>query len=194
MDRRFLYGGLLVVAGVGLVRALAGRAPHIQAGETRLLLVGDSLAVGLSTPFKDMAQKSNVAFASLAKVGTRMDQWAKNADLTTALTTFQPTLILVSLGTNDASMLPASAMSIATPALTTLLARLRATGAEVVWIGPPTLPAAKSPQVLDLIRSTLDKKHSFPSEQLVIPRGPDQLHPALKGYVGWAELVWKWLT
>jgi len=180
-----------VVAGVGLVRAFRG--PRIEAGKTRVLLIGDSFADGIGPPLQALAADGNVPFSRLSRSGTRIDQWAASQKLAERLASFQPTLVLVSLGTNDEYMTGSDVPARQAPYLEQLLLRLQGAGAEVVWIGPPRLPRATN-GVVPLIKRTVPKSHYFASDRLSIPRGPDGLHPTLKGYVGWAGAVWKWLS
>jgi lysophospholipase L1-like esterase len=174
---------------VGLVAA-ATRRPKIT-DKTRLLLIGDSMAVGLNTHMRELAADEGVAaYDGKGIVGTRIDQWAHDGWLDDELATFQPTLILVSLGTNDEAMGPGAAEHQA-PALEELLGKLRDSGAEIVWIGPPALPFARQ-GVSDMARS--EAPYYFASETLDIPRGPDGLHPTAAGYAGWAGAIWRWLS
>lgn len=193
MDRRWVYAGLGVVAGVGLLRALWPSRPRIVSGQTRLLLVGDSLAVGLGPPLRALSKDQSVSFDQLAKESTRIDQWAASQKLVEKLATFKPTLVLVSLGTNDEYMIGDGGKRQA-PHLEQLLSRMQTAGAEVGWIGPPKLPKDQSNGVTALLQTRIPGSHYFHSEGLSIPRGPDQLHPTLKGYAGWAGMIWQWLS
>jgi lysophospholipase L1-like esterase len=150
------------------------------------LLVGDSLAVGLATPIRQLALGASVAFAADGRIGTRLDQWAKSTWLKAALTPLSPTVVLVSLGTNDMG-LPNPELQ--RPYLATILATIRSYGAEPVWIGPPTMPFADRG-----IRSMLDNAGMalFHSDSVAIPRAGDGIHPTAAGYAGWAGLLWKW--
>lgn len=193
MDRRWLLGGLLIAGGIGLV-AVATRRPRVTV-HSRVLLFGDSMAVGLNPQLKQLAEETGVeAYAGKGIVGSRIDQWARgsweNGWLDEQLATFRPTLILVSLGTNDEKTSP-GAVEREAPALATLLGKLAATGADVVWIGPPELPFPRQ-GVSDMIRAEVP--YYFESENLDIPRGPDDLHPNAAGYGGWAGALWQWLT
>lgn len=193
MDRRILYAGLLVAAaGVGLVRAFRG--PRIKPGKTRLLLVGDSLAVGLTPPVRALAADAKVPFESQAASGFRIDQWARSKKLEERLASFKPTMALVSLGTNDAYATGPTVVQQTAAALETLLGKLRRSGAEVVWIGPPKLPGAKTPAVLGMLKQVIPSSHYFPSERLGIPKAPDGIHSTPKGYAGWAGAIWRWLS
>lgn len=172
--------------------------PRIERS-TRLFLVGDSLAVGLAPPLRALAKDAGIPFESLAKEGTRIDQWAASQVLKQKLEAFRPTLVLVSLGTNDEYLSGdgGAKQAAATDTLLQLLRSPRADNyglADVVWIGPPTLPKPASNGVVAMIQSKLDSDHYFPSETLTIPRGPDKLHPTAKGYAGWSGAIWQWLS
>lgn len=193
MDKRWLLGGLLIAGGIGLAAA-ATRRPKVT-DRSRVLVFGDSLAVGLNPQLKQLANETGVeAYAGKGVVGSRLDQWAKDnwldGWLDQQLADFHPTLILVSLGTNDED-LGAGAATRQAPYLEKLLDKLAASGADVVWIGPPTLPFPRQ-GVADMIRK--DVPYYFESEWLDIPRGPDDLHPTAAGYAGWAGSIWQWLT
>lgn len=193
MNKAWIYAGLAVGAGtaaVGLVKLLSG--PRLHPGRSRLLLVGDSLAVGLAPHLKALSAEAGIAFDSLAKEGTRIDQWANSQKLQEKLRSFQPTLVLVSLGTND-EYLSAGAPERQAPYLQALLRNIRALAPEVAWIGPPTLPKATN-GVVEMIRSGVPDSHYYPSENLDIARGPDAIHPTARGYAAWAGSLWRWLS
>jgi len=204
-SKSWLYAGLVLVAGLGMVRLLNG--PRVRRG-MRVLLVGDSLAVGMAPYFSALAKEAGVEFKSLATVGTRIDQWASSAELKKLVESYRPDLVLVSLGTNDAFMRGADVVPKQKAQLDKLLEVLttwpRATdyglGPEhVVWIGPPTLPSPPSPGIVTMIQDSAGgaltpRYHYFHSERLQIPRAADQIHPTARGYAGWAGAVWHWLS
>jgi len=206
-NRAWIYLGLgaATLTAVGLVELLG--APTLRAGD-RVLLVGDSLAVGLTAPFGALCQDNGIAFQAIATVGTRIDQWASAEPLTQALATFQPTIVLISLGTNDAYMVPSPGQDIGArqaPYLDELLSKIEAARPRaIVWVSPPTLPpaAVSLPSVLTLIRSEhaielgriKPRVAIFQTQNLVLPRGPDGIHPVARGYAAWAGALWKWLT
>jgi lysophospholipase L1-like esterase len=202
MDKRWLYAGLLLMAGVGVIKLSTG--PRLRPG-LRVLLIGDSLAVGMAPHFQALAKEAKVQFQSLALQGTRIDQWAQSAKLKEKLQTFRPELVLISLGTND-EYLTGDAVARQRPYLEQLLNLFQQytldgeyhVGPEwVVWIGPPTLPKATN-GIVGMIRDAagglLTRFYYYPSDRLQIPRGPDKIHPTARGYAGWAGAIWHWLS
>lgn len=198
MDARralWIYAGLGLAAGVGLVMASSssstaaptggpgpaggpapGGVPLLRPGD-RVLLIGDSLAQGLGTPMKQLLGND---FRADGRVGTRIVDWAPYQ-----VPAPGPNLVLISLGTNDMRMMdPTTEQS----ALAALLAKFR--GTRVAWIAPPTMPFPDRGVRAMLARAGVP---IFPSDSLVIPRGPDQIHPTVIGYAGWAGNLVTWL-
>lgn len=192
-SKQWLYAGLALVAGVGVVRLMSG--PRLKKG-LRVLLIGDSLALGTLPHYSALAKEAGIEFKGLGVTGSRIDQWAGSQELPKVLASFKPDLVLVSLGTNDAFMKGADVVGTQRAQLEKLLLQLH--GRDVVWIGPPTLPNPPSPGVVLMIQEAAGalapRFHYFHSERLQIPRGPDAIHPTVRGYAGWAGAVWHWLS
>jgi lysophospholipase L1-like esterase len=182
----WIFLGLAAAAAVGLVRSLRCE-PIIRQGDT-VLLVGDSLAVGLTPFLRKMAQASGAGFVSHAAGGTTMRNWLNNTAFRQALDASGATVVLVSLGTNDtygswtAEQLAADAQQ--------LLALVRGSGRKVLWILPPKLP--KEDRASAGIRAT--GVDVVESSQLDIAMGPDFIHPTGSGYAFWASAVWRKAT
>lgn len=188
-----MFGGLLLAAGIGLVRAVGGR-PRLGPG-SRVMVIGDSLAMGLQPHLNRLANEASVPFFGMAVSGSVIPQWAKSQRMRERATEFEPTIVLVSLGTNDAYLNVEWDEERA--AFETLIEALEDTGASIVWVGPPTLPptyAGKSVNIDFLDELATSAPHYFHSETVEIPRGPDQLHPTAAGYAGWAGTLWNWLS
>lgn len=193
MDRQWLYAGLLIAGGITIAKALQA-GPVVRRGE-RLLLVGDSLAVGLAPVLGQLAKDNGVVFDSAAKTGSRIAEWAPGGSLNASLQqklAARPKVVLISLGTNDEA-LSQQAAAAEVPKLDALIALVKASGAELGWIGPPfPLPFAAN-GITTVIRSKVPASHYFASENFTIPRAGDRLHPTVKGYAGWAGQIWPWL-
>ncbi len=209
-SRAWIYVGLGAAAltAVGVASLLSG--PTLRPGD-RILLIGDSLAVGLATPLGALAKDKGLAFQAIATVGTRIDQWAQSQPLKDALESFKPTIVLISLGTNDAYMLPPPDVGVRqAPYMDALLTAIASGWTHtddlglgpraIVWIAPPTLPdaAVSLAPVRALIADQAALLHRrisiFPSDRLTLARGPDNIHPVVSAYAAWAGAIWQWLT
>jgi lysophospholipase L1-like esterase len=193
LDRTWLYAGLIVAVGLG-VSSLLKRGPRVRRGD-KLLVFGDSLAQGLTPPLGQLARDNGVAFAATSKVGSTIREWAGatalGADLRAKLAE-RPTVVLCSLGTNDEFLTPDSARA-ELPALDALIELVKASGAELGWIGPPKLPKPGN-GIASIIQTKLAQNRYFHSETFDIPRAGDALHPTVKGYAGWAGQIWLWVS
>lgn len=184
---------MLFAGGVGIVRALTYR-PRLDE-TSRVMLIGDSFANGMAPHFQALATEEGLPFIAGAVVGTRTDQWVSSNWLTRKLVEFQPTHVLVSLGTNDAytDFTPEEIAERAE----TLVDIIEAAGAHVIWIGAPPLPSIHGGNPLNVasIQAIIDAApYYYDSSDLDIPRSPDGLHPTATGYAGWSGMVWNWLS
>lgn len=209
IDRRWILGGILLAGGIGLVTA-ARRRPRLTE-HSRVLMFGDSMAQGLDPHMKSLSKEAGIPYFVAAAPGTRIDQWAASQKLANYLAEFQPTITLVVLGTNDAYM-SGDVWAKQAPHMETLLKKLRefsnknvndaagphySAGSEIVWIGPPALPASHMGMKLDtefLSELADHAPHYFDSSAYEIPRGPDNLHPSASGFAGWAGQIWSFLS
>lgn len=190
----WLLGGILMIAGVGVVYAIqhggdAACNVSVRPGD-RVLLFGDSLAVGLSSPMAEAAKKSGCDFTSMAEVSTNMAQWLsepRRSQLQALIDSFAPTVVLVSLGTNDSKGMTDTAKLTAQEAqIRDWIAR---TGAKLVWILPPKLPFPE--RVSEGVKA--NGINAFPSANLPLPQG-DGIHPTGRGYAGWTEHIWAFMS
>jgi len=178
------YGSIaLIVAGVGATATAIFYKPKIDISKQRVYLIGDSLAVGLKTPLREIANSQNVPFGVSSKGGTAMTHWIKES-WWQGVKEFKPTIILISLGTNDAygfvdpNKVPEYVEQI----------RKLAGNARIYWIMPPKVNMKN----IDIVREKLLQTgiENFPSDQLDINL-PDGVHPSGKGYQQWAKEIWK---
>jgi lysophospholipase L1-like esterase len=183
----WIFAGLAVAAGYGLVRALRCE-PVIRPGDS-LFLFGDSLAVGLDPFFRKLAAENRNVYASSSKGGTMMRYWLQNSVFKANLQQAKPNVVLVSLGTNDTySNLTAEQLRQDAEAILQL-----AQGSEkrkVLWILPPRLP--REDRASPAIRDT--GVDAYESSRLEIPMGGDAIHPTSSGYAMWAAMVWRYAT
>lgn len=146
-----------------------------------VVLIGDSLAVGLTEPLK--TELAAVAFTPYAKAGTAIQSWlagAQSADLVAALAK-TPELVLVSLGTND------TAGKISTDVLKSrvaeLVARIKKAGAKPVWLLPGKLPWPSAALTAAVAASGVAAIDQPPIAKA------DGIHPSGAGYQQWAKTI-----
>lgn len=166
------------------------------------MLIGDSLAVGLNRYFSELSEEAELPYLSGAIGGTRTDQWVESNWLERKLSEFEPTHVLISLGTNDAYT-PKSAEATQEDA-EELNRIIEESGSFPIWIGAPTLPRIVPCSVcpdgdfeirLENLQAIADAApYFYDSTDIEIPRNPDKIHPTAAGYAGWAGDIWNWLT
>ena len=163
--------------------------PRVRKGST-ILLVGDSLGVGMSDKFKELARDAGYQSVTKAISGTSTFQWV--FWIKKHLETYKPSLVLVSLGTNDAIQLERAKKSDVYAEMSKIVQDF---GAELVWIVPHKIDLKRIPKIdltREFIRSSVPL--SFDSTRVEIPLSPDHVHTSKAGYDKWMKEVWKWLV
>lgn len=191
MASRVTY--LVSVSTVVVATTIAVALFRRKQAKSKGLLVGDSLAVGLAAPFRDVG----LAKDAVAEIGTTVAYWIGpgRSRLTGALVA-KPEVVFVSLGTNDAYQ-GSSYTDTAAKATGELLSLILFWANRVEWIGPPSLPSTygskpKSQAVIDAIRAvveTTNRAHWIDNDAVTIPRNADKLHPTADGYSAWAKAL-----
>lgn len=151
----------------------------LQPIKNSVLLVGDSLAEGIS-PFLFENLKDKAKYDSLYKRGTTVPYWNSNKKLEQKLKQ-KPSIILVSLGTNDLKTKPLSLDK-----YFNFTKKLVDSGAQVYWIIPPVMPFHNE-DIIDFIEHPPDgvNKIECPNYE----RAPDKIHLSAKGYKDWAGCI-----
>ena len=186
----WIFGGLLAVAGVGILRTLKPGcvSPIVPGG--RVLLVGDSLGVGMDRYFATLAKEAGMDYASNVQGSTTTAFWAKDqGPVAASVASFNPTLTLISLGTNDTKT--NYTLEQLDGHIRHLISIVSTRGGVPVWILQPSLPFADR-GFTQLVRDTGIRV--FESSRIDIPRGPDGIHATGLGYAGWAGAVWQDLS
>ncbi len=170
----------------------------------RVLLFGDSLAVGLTKPLGVLAKAAGVTFAGDGVQSSTIRDWLAGggADAAGAAKVLRPRLVqdlakrprltLVSLGTND--------MRTADPAAEgrragALIAFLKENGAEQIrWIAPPSMPFDSAST--EAFRTALDESCRVAGVPVFDSRATsferDGIHFTSKGYQRWAAAIADW--
>lgn len=153
----------------------------------RVVLAGDSLAVGLAGPLGKLLGDVD----GIGKNSTTIDHWAGALALDQALAT-KPRLVLVSLGTNDIAA--ADNANAKRPKIAAIVDKVRAARAAIGWVLPPSLPwpgyGVRAALAQELSARNVP---AFDSEALAFERAPDGVHATPAGYAAWAAAIAAWV-
>jgi len=186
--REWLLGGLGLADGVGLVRPtlgedelVPGRQPIIKPGE-RFALFGDALATGLAVSLMPLTRGANVRLHADGRAGMGPQDWIDQS-LLKPLLEGAPEPLLGVFAWGDV---------VPTRAMFGLEEQAVARGRALIWVAPPAAGQA----ALRVVEHGLHARphRLFRSDGLSIPLGPDNMHPTVRGYAGWAGALWDWLS
>ena len=177
--------------------------------QERVLLIGDSLAKGLHSPVQTKVTQLGASYLYLGEGGTNTYQWSnpkskQGAHLAKALETFKPTLVLISLGTNDEAVRKPTMLAPYGPrfsvakqrrphvmALQRVLSQTRS-----IWLGPPLPDRSYYPEdrdFRDLLRQLWGPDY-FDTEVIGPQKSHDRVHVTRSGNEVWASQIVTWLT
>jgi lysophospholipase L1-like esterase len=177
------------VAAAGLVGWLLLRkkdAPKTLPPPSRVLLIGDSLAVGLASPLKK--ELAPAVLEVRAHVGSRASDWVSGGkyqqELDSALGTLQPEVVLISLGTNDS----AGGGTGYAKHFKEIADWVRTNGAAPIFLGPPELPWARGE-----IYVAAEAAGFLIKAPPGLAHASDGVHLTPQGYAEWAKYLVKTL-
>lgn len=160
----------------------------------RVLLIGDSLAAGLGPHMARRARTCGTAFFHHGVVGSHVTEWAQDSWLLPELGRAEPSVVIVSLGGNDFVRSDAANVS---RGVRRFVEKVRASGARLLWISPPTMPFRDKIGVRQLWQDELAGEMNidwYPTETLEIPRVADRVHPTIPGYDDLGQKLWAWTS
>jgi hypothetical protein len=137
-----------------------------------------------------LAGGCNTPFVAKAVVGSHVTEWASDGWLLPALSAFTPNVVLVSLGANDFGRNDPSNVQ---AGVTSLVAKIRAAGARVLWISPLKEPFMDTVGALSMWKAAVGTDW-FDSSLLTLPRSGDGIHSTPAGYATWAADLWHWAS
>lgn len=161
---------------------------------TKVLLAGDSLAVGLTAPLKTEAAKYGIELVGDGRTGTTAKQWVTGGWLAHDIDANGPNITLISLGTNDAT----GDLSGFGTDVSTLIDQATSKGGVVAWIGPPSFavkltgapfPAGNVERMRQTLATTLQPRgiQIYPTDAHDYARSSDGIHMTAGGYADWAR-------
>jgi lysophospholipase L1-like esterase len=163
----------------------------------RVLLAGDSLALGLTAPLSTEAKKYGIELHGDGRTGTTAKQWITGGWLAKDIADASPGMTLISLGTNDAT----GDLSHFASDVQTIVDQATSGGGVIGWIGPPSFaatlknfPAGNVDKMRQILHDTLSARGIliFPTDQHDYPRASDGIHMTPDGYAKWAADIATW--
>jgi len=154
-----------------------------------LLLIGDSLAVGMSQEFTNLSKKSNLIPKIYAKNGTTISYWLPKIDQ--ILEKENPQIVYISLGTNDALGYDLNFNT----KIDQFVQVLEKRNIKYIWILPPNISIHKIPKI-NVTRDLIKKRILvfYESNLYHTPPMGDGIHMSNQGYIEMARGAWKKLT
>lgn len=155
---------------------------------TKVLQIGDSFADALGKELGKLLRASGLRTALETKTPSYIGDWAYGPTLPKLLASFDPDLVLVTLGANELEVPEPARRVVPVQRLVKQLA-----GRPCVWILPPLWKADTG--VMQVIKDNAGSCRVLDSSALVgsLPRGPDRIHPNAAGRARWASAVLDWL-
>jgi lysophospholipase L1-like esterase len=163
---------------------------------TKVLLAGDSLALGLTAPLTAEASKYGIELKGDGRTSTTAAQWVTGGWLAKDISDFAPTVTLISLGTNDAT----GDLQNWASNIQTLVDQATSKGGAVAWIGPPyfaptlkQFPPGNIAKMRQILLDTLTPRgiNVFPTDADApakdYARSADGIHMSAEGYKAWAK-------
>jgi hypothetical protein len=154
----------------------------------RILLTGDSMTERLLFSLIKYCKHNQHEFLAIPIYSSTTQSLAQSDTLDKLINKFQPTLILLTLGSNEL-FIPKIKVERA-KYVETILQKFK--NCKFIWIGPPNW--AKDTGINDLIISYVGKNRFFDSRYLTLARDKDGAHPTFQAGKFWADTLAQWVT
>ncbi len=172
---------LALIFGIG---SAVGSDASASAGPPLLhmLLVGDSLAVGLSRPLTAELARQEVELTTLAKVGTSAGYWESKIVEQCGLRRFST--IIVSLGTNDCKDAASESCREFDERVGVMVLAAAVNRGRIIFLVPSWLPSEWVTRIRKAVYSIDGIAVEAPT---VVQLEGDGIHPTQAGYGVWAK-------
>ncbi|MBD5361123.1 MAG: hypothetical protein HDR87_10520 [Bacteroides sp.] len=153
----------------------------------RFLIFGDSMTPNLARRLADYAgANGHIAVHSVNWDSSNSISWAESDRLEEFIAKYEPTFIIVCLGSNESFLRDPS---IRVDKINRIIEKFN--GRPYLWIGPPSF-GSQGPYN-EMLARTLGEKNFFRSDTLDLERGDDHIHPIQSGSNKWMDAVMAWL-
>lgn len=152
------------------------------AADDKILLIGDSLAYMLAPYLKKEAAAEHIPFVSMARGGSTLAQWQDQGWAAKAIERVHPTIMLVSVGTNDRVQpdeFPTRAKSLSDFA--------EHEGVRIIWLSPPPMPFS-----VKFVWNALEQYEHIDAGNLA--KEKDKIHVTYWANKQWAHNIFSYLN
>ena len=156
---------------------------------TFVLQIGDSFAAALGIELGKLLKGAGLRTALEYKTASYIPNWSYDGDVSKFVSTYQPDLVLITLGANELEIpKPEERIKPIKHLVSTL------GGRPCVWVAPPLWKPDTG--LLQVISENIAPCRYLDSNALVhdLPRGRDKIHPSSEGRQIWAKIVFDWLA
>jgi hypothetical protein len=155
-----------------------------------ILLIGDSLAQGMSSHFNKIARDSGYFPVAKCLSGSRIDYWSPKFEGLIRAT--RPTMAIISLGTNDSMMtLPENQRKF----VKNIKNVAERNHVRILWIMPQKLPEKfKSQDSIKKIINEEIKEYIYDDPNIKLEKTEDKVHLTGRGYGIWMHKIWSFAT
>lgn len=151
-----------------------------------IFIFGDSMTYNLALRLSEYSQANGHAFNSVNWDSSNTKIWADHDTLQYFINKFKPTLIFISLGSNELYFKNPESRA---PYVKKILEVIDTI--PYVWIGPPNWK--KDTGMNDMLERLCKPKSFFRSEGMEFQRRADHIHPTAKSSALWMDSIARWI-
>ena len=152
----------------------------------KIFFFGDSMVDYLGRPFESYAAKNGHEIESVVWFSSTTRHWAETDTLQYFLKKYDPTYIVICLGSNEIFAKDNERRQNWVKESETKLG-----DRPYIWISPPNWKEVY--YFTDMLRETVGNDRFFDSTHLTMQRGPDHAHPTYEAAVDWMDTVATWM-
>ena len=158
----------------------------IDTSAQRVLLVGDSMVQELEMAFGPICAGNHFDFQSIAIQSSSILYFANTDTLRKAIASFNPTLVIVVLGSNELTI---PDVEVRRPQVEKIINVIG--DRKLIWVGPPNW--RKDTGMNDFLEEIVANDRFFKSADLKFERKPDGIHPTSASSFIWADSISAWI-
>jgi hypothetical protein len=167
--------------------APAPAARPVDRAPQRILMIGDSMVKNLMRRMADYALENGHQLRPAVWPGSTTDGWAARRKLDTLIAQFDPTFVIVVLGSSEIFAKNMDRRALAARRIVQKIG-----SRKYVWLGPPLW--RKDNGIDATLAGELGAGHYFRGAGLELPREADGIHPTRQGGSKWMDAACRWIV